>query len=116
MSAGNKPADAVDSCFNADGSLLATGDGVWGGILDGGPKGACAQAFPPFGTSRTVAGGPIEGGIFKCKLQPIRRALAQGLYGSWQPSDAELDRLNAIFPTGVCDYSKGDAGRPKDLK
>ena len=30
-------------------------------------KGECAAAFPPFGTSRTVAGGPIEGGIFKCR-------------------------------------------------
>ena len=113
--AGNKPTDAVDSCFNASGSLIASGDGVWGGILDGGPKGACAQAFPPFGTSRTVAGGPIEGGIFKCKLQPVERARAHGLYGSWEPSKAGIARLNAIFPTGVCDYSKGDVGLPPEL-
>ena len=112
---GNKPAGASDSCFNADGSLLATGPNVWSGILDGGPKGACAQAYPPFGTSRTVAGGPIEGGIFKCHLQPVKKALARGLYGTWTPTDAEVDRLNAIFPDGVCDYSKGDAGEPNGL-
>ena len=88
---------------------------MWNGILDGGPKGACAQAFPPFGTSRTVAGGPIEGGIFKCHLQPVKKALARGLYGSWTPTDAEIARLNAIFPDGVCDYSKGDAGEPNGL-
>ena len=113
--AGNKPADGSDSCFATNGSLLARGDGVWSGILDGGPKGACAQTFPLFGTSRIVAGGPIEGGIFKCKLQAVRSALDRGLYGSWQPTDAELDRLTAIFPTGVCDYTKGDAGMPKDI-
>jgi len=111
----NKPADVVDSCFNVSGSLIASGDGVWGGILDGGPKGACAQQFPPFGTSRTVAGGPIEGGVFKCALQPVDRALAHGLYGSWGPTAAERDRLKQIFPSGVCDYSKPDLGLPPEL-
>ena len=70
--AGNKPADAVDSCFNVDGSLLASGRDVWDGILDDGPKGECAAAFPPFATSRIVAGGPIEGGVFKCQTQSVR--------------------------------------------
>ena len=113
--AGNKPADAVDSCFATDGSLLARGDGVWNGILDGGPKGACAQQFPPFATSRIVAGGPIEGGIFKCHLQPVETAIATGVYGSWQPDAGAVARLKQIFPTGVCDYSKGDAGMPPEL-
>jgi hypothetical protein len=111
----NKPVDAVDSCFASNGSLIASGDGVWSGILDNGPKGACAQQFPPFGTSRTVAGGPIEGGIFKCQTQPVERALAHGLYGSWEPTGTELARLHEIFPTGVCDYSKPDLGLPPEL-
>jgi Tannase-like family of unknown function (DUF6351) len=34
------------------------------------------------------------------------------VYGSWDPTDAQVDRLNEIFPTGVCDYSRGDVGRP----
>ena len=113
--AGNKPAGAVDSCFATNGSLLARGDGVWDGILDDRPLGACAQAFPLYSTSRIVAGGPIEGGIFKCHLQPVASALARGLYGSWQPSDDQLARLKQIFPTGVCDYSKGDLGLPPEL-
>ena len=40
-------------------------------------------------------------------------AVARGLYGSWRPSAAELDRLEQIFPTGVCDYRKPDVGRPR---
>ena len=113
---GNKPADAVDRCFSTDGSELATGDGVWNGILDDGPKGACAQAFPVFGTSRIAAGGPIEGGIFACTRQPVQRAVAQGLYAPWAPTREEVDRLREIFPDGVCDYTKGDLGRPPELK
>jgi hypothetical protein len=114
--AGNKPADAVDSCFNVDGSLLARGRDVWGGILDAGPKGECAAAFPPFGTSRTVAGGPIEGGIFKCQTQSVRRAISRDLYGSWHPTAAERARLEQIFPSGVCDYRKPDAGLPPEFR
>ena len=113
--AGNKPPDAVDSCFHTDGSLLAKGPDVWNGILDSKPAGACTQAFPIYSTSRIVAGGPIEGGVFKCALQPVGDAIGRGLYGSWVPSAAELARLQQIFPTGVCDYTKPDVGRPADL-
>jgi Tannase-like family of unknown function (DUF6351) len=112
----NKPAGAVDRCFATDGSPLASGDGVWSGILDDSPLGACAQQFPVHGTSRTVAGGPIEGGVFACELQPVEHAIAQGLYAPWVPGKDDVDRLKQIFPDGVCDYSKGDAGLPPELE
>ena len=111
----NKPADAKDACFATNGTLIATGDDVWDGILDDDPAGVCTQAFPIYSTSRIVAGGPIEGGVFKCALQPVERALAHGLYGAWQPSDAELAQLHGIFPQGVCDYSKPDLALPPEL-
>ena len=108
----NKPAGAVDRCFNADGSQIAAGGSVWNGILDDGAAGPCTQRFPLFSTSRIVAGAPIEGGIYKCALKPVAAAIADGTYGSWTPSAAETARLQQIFPTGVCDYSKPDAGKP----
>lgn len=108
----SKPLGAVDACFNADGSQIASGDGVWSGILDGGPAGACTQRFPLFSTSRIIAGGPIEGGIYKCRRKPVAQALVDGTYAPWLPSAADVTRLEQIFPTGVCDYSKPDAGRP----
>ena len=111
----NKPADANDACFATNGTLIASGDDVWDGILDDDPAGACTQVFPIYSTSRIVAGGPIEGGVFKCALQPVADAVAGGLYGSWVPSAVELARLNAIFPTGVCDYSRPDAALPPEL-
>ena len=110
--AGNKPALATDRCFTTAGTEIASGAHVWDGILDNGPKGACAQAFPLHSTSRIVAGGPLRGGVYKCALQSVDDAIAGGVYGSWTPSAAETARLKEIFPTGVCDYTKEDAGRP----
>jgi Tannase-like family of unknown function (DUF6351) len=110
--AGNKPELATDRCFTTEGAEIARGPDVWDGILDGGPAGACTQQFPLHSTSRIVAGGPLRGGVYKCALQPVEAAIANGLYGSWTPSAAEVTRLNEIFPTGVCDYSQGDVGRP----
>lgn len=110
--AGNKPAEAVDACYATDGSLIASGPGVWAGTLDNDPAGSCTQHFPIYSTSRVAAGAPFEGNVFKCQLQPVATAIANGVYGPWTPSAAEQARLEAIFPTGVCDYSQPDAGRP----
>ncbi|MEH6798724.1 MAG: DUF6351 family protein [Halopseudomonas sabulinigri] len=108
----NRPDGAVDSCFNTDGSLIAEGAEVWNGIIDGQTSGACTDEFPTYTTSRMVAGGPIEGSVFKCALKPVSTALGDGTYGTWVPSSDEISQLNAIFPQGVCDYSAADQGRP----
>ncbi|MDX2436843.1 MAG: DUF6351 family protein [Acidobacteriota bacterium] len=110
--AGNKPDRAVDRCFDTFGSEIASGDDVWGGILDDGAFGACAAWFPVYGTSRIVAGGPFKGSIFKCELKPVGRAIADGDYGAWAPTAAERAMLHQIFPSGVCDFSQPDAGLP----
>jgi hypothetical protein len=110
--AGNRPPRAVDRCFTTSGTEIAAGDDVWDGILDDDPDGACTQLFPIHRSSRIVAGGPIEGGIFKCGLQSVDDAIAAGAYGPWTPNAAERDRLLAIFPDGVCDWSQDDVGRP----
>jgi Tannase-like family of unknown function (DUF6351) len=110
--AGNKPELATDRCFTTQGVEIARGPDVWDGILDNGPKGACAQYFPLHSTSRIVAGGPLRGGVYKCALQSVDDAIAKGVYGPWTPSADEAARLKQIFPTGVCDYSQPDVGRP----
>lgn len=110
----NKPPLAVDRCFATNGDEIARGDDVWDGILNDKPAGACTQAFPLYSTSRIVAGGPLKGGIYKCQLQSVEHAIAAGTYGSWVPDAAQEQRLEEIFPTGVCDYSLPDAGRPAD--
>jgi hypothetical protein len=110
--AGNKPAAAVDSCFDTNGQLIHAGADAWAGILDDAPAGPCTQQFPIYSTSRIVAGGPITGDVFKCALQPIEDAMANGVYGDVEFTAGELGTLAAIFPTGVCDYTRGDSRRP----
>jgi hypothetical protein len=108
----NKPAMALDRCFDSKGNEIASGDDVWDGILDDEPEGACTEVFELYSTSRIVAGGPIEGGIFKCALQSVDSAFEKGLYGDWQPTPEQYFMLQVTFPQGVCDYSKPDAGKP----
>ena len=110
--AGNKPAAAVDSCFDSEGDLIYAGDDAWAGILDDGPPGPCTQALPVFSTSRIVAGGPITGDVFKCHLISTDDAIAAGFYGPVVFDAAQKAHLDAIFPTGVCDYAQGDARKP----
>ena len=112
--AGNKPPRATDRCFDSLGREIAAGPNVWNGIIDDKPAGACTQRFPTFSTPRRLAGGPLEQSIFKCQLIPVEQAVGRGFYGQWSPSAAEVDRLRNIFPQGVCDYSKPDAGLPPE--
>lgn len=110
----NRPARAVDACFDLTGQRIDAGERVWAGILDGRPAGACTQRFPIFGTSRTVAGAPIEGSIYRCALKSVRRAVADGTYAPWVPTAADVAVLEQIHPSGVCDYRRGDQARPDD--
>jgi Tannase-like family of unknown function (DUF6351) len=108
-----RPAEAADRCFTNTGAEIARGSRVWDGILNSRPDGVCTTTYPLHSTSRIVAGGPLRGGVYKCALQSVGKAIARGLYGAWKPTTAERARLETIFPTGVCDYTKDDVGRPR---
>ncbi|HEX6232166.1 MAG TPA: DUF6351 family protein [Jiangellaceae bacterium] len=106
------PAQAVDRCIGVDGNEIASGNGVWSGILDEGPDGECTARFEIHTTSRIEAGGPISGDIYKCHLMPVETAVVEDLYGVWQPSGDQVARLKEIFPDGVCDYDLPSVGDP----
>ena len=108
----NRPDAAEDACFDTNGDQIASGDDVWNGILNNNMEGTCTAQFQTYTTSRMVAGGPIEGSIFKCSLKPVATALSDGTYGETSFTPEEVDRLKEIFPDGVCDYSQPDQGRP----
>ncbi|HEV7463121.1 MAG TPA: DUF6351 family protein, partial [Methyloceanibacter sp.] len=110
--AGNKPAEAVDSCFNLQGTKICAGSDAWSGVLDSAAPGPCTQQFPLYGTSRTVAGAPIEGGIYSCALKPVEQAVAEGAYAPWTPGANDVAALKKIFPQGVCNYALPDKARP----
>ncbi len=91
---------------------MYAGNDAWDGILDGRAARPCTKKFQLYRTSRIVAGAPIEGGIYDCSRKPVDTALADGTYAPWTPSADEVTQLKAIFPDGVCDYSKPDQARP----
>jgi uncharacterized tannase-like protein DUF6351 len=90
----NKPATLKDACWDAAGvkhEEPATPDG----------PGICNTLFPVYADPRIYAGGPLAGDILKCQLKPVASSDYTVSFTS-----AELARLNAIFPEGVCDWSK----------
>lgn len=110
--AGNRPADAADACWQTDGTLIASGDEVWSGVIDDEASGPCTDAFEMFTTSRIEAGAPINGDVFKCHTMSISTAVEEGIYGDWVPTDEESNRLVEIHREGVCDYGLPGVGDP----
>ena len=109
-----RPADATDRCYTDTGELIASGDTVWDGAWNGEENGECMDAYPTYSNPRLVAGDDYAGDIFKCHLQSVDEAIADNLYAPIDVS-RHRDELQRVFPTGVCDYSMGDAGRPADV-
>ncbi|MGI8709814.1 MAG: DUF6351 family protein [Acidimicrobiales bacterium] len=62
--------------------------------------------YPIAGDPRTVAGAPRRDDILKCEL----KALDPDAY-EVDLTPAQLDRLDQIFPGGVCDYRRAGAGQ-----
>jgi len=91
-----KPADLVDSCLTEAGDRIIEPQTPAGG--------KCNELYPTFKSPRMLAGGPASNDVLKCQLKPID-------YRDYKVpfSDAERARLQAIFPGGVCDWSKPGA-------
>ena len=109
-----KPKQLQDSCFNSTGQIVEQGTNVWDGAWNNQPEGSCHQAYPPFSNSRVMAGGPWQGSIFQCQLIPVELAIEKGLYQDIDMS-AFKNKLNQIFPQGVCDYQASDQAKPDKL-
>ncbi len=92
----NKPAQAVDGCWSSATNFIAETQ-----TLSSAPTTQCNTLFPSWTFPRGVAGGPVAANIMKCALKPVAAADYQATF-----TPAELTRLQAIFPSGVCDWSK----------
>jgi hypothetical protein len=72
----------------------------------------CATLEPRYKVSaspRQVAGGALSENILKCQLKPLNSAD----YSPVVLSSAQLGRLNAVFPGGVCDWSERGVGQQR---
>lgn len=100
-----RPDAAVDTCFTAEGEVVESGDGIYDG------DGECVSQFPVMGEPRMAAGAPLINDTIKCATQPVADALdAAGI----TYDDSHLQRLESIFPDGMCDWSQPGIGQTAD--
>ena len=83
----DKPPLAVDSCWIGGVQVVDTT--------------TCRTAFPYYAVPRVAAGGPFTHDVMKCQLKPLSPADYAVTFTAEQWA-----RLQAAFPTGVCDWTK----------
>jgi hypothetical protein len=100
----NKPPELQDACWTPEGEKI---EGPW----DYQGTNRCAQLYPSHGDPRIAAGGPLADDVLKCRLKPIDA-------GDYQHplTEAQLKLVEAIFPEGVCDYSRPQTGEQQPLR
>ncbi len=94
----DKPAGLVDGCWTYDvNPQFIAEPQTWSSQ----PDSQCNRLWPSYSFPRKVAGGPLAENVFKCQLKPIdRRDYAVTLTAQ------QIARLHAIFPKGVCNWSR----------
>ena len=95
----HKPAEAKDAYFDNHG-VKHLDRATWDG------PGGYNATYPNHSEPRIQAGAPIANDVLKCQLKPVNPANYKVKF-----APAELKRLKAIFPTGVCDFSKRGVGQ-----
>ena len=90
----DKPADIGDACYSGAGVKASDG--------------ACPPGVVPYySTPRIVAGDSLSAVTNKCQLKPLSKT---DNYGPLGLTGAQFASLQAIFPEGVCDFSKPPVG------
>jgi hypothetical protein len=95
-----KPAAATDGCW--DKARFIPEDLVFSSK----PVSDCSRLYPVYSSPRVEAGGPLAANVLKCQVKPVNVADYKVTFSS-----EETARLKAIFPGGVCDFSKPGVNR-----
>lgn len=93
-----KPKEGADGCYDRSTPPAFIAEDL---VFSSKPISKCSTLYPVYSNARREAGGPIAADILKCQLKPID---ARDYRVTLSPADRA--RLKAIFPTGVCDWSK----------
>jgi hypothetical protein len=101
-----KPASLVESCWDGQGNQIVEPQRFDTDRLFDNTEGQCNSLYPPHTGPHMVAGGPLTNDVLKCQLGPLDAADYKVVF-----TDAEWTRLQRIFPTGVCDWSKPGVGQ-----
>jgi hypothetical protein len=96
----HRPAEAFDFCYVTppSGDVIEVTDSE---VCDADPQ------LRPHSSPRQVAGGPVAENVLKCQLKPIDRID----YNPVGLTDLQFARLSAVFPQGVCDFSRPGVGQ-----
>ncbi|MFF0270883.1 DUF6351 family protein [Kribbella sp. NPDC004536] len=92
-----RPAGLVEGCRGPSGFIAQP--------LDRNPSSACEKLYPSASFPREVAGAGVAADVIKCKLRAPLRSDYPGF------TDADWRRLQTIFRSGVCDWSKPGVGQ-----
>lgn len=95
----NKPAEAVDAYWDANGKKF-----VETASFDG--EGGFNKMYPLHSEPRLIAGAPLANDVLKCQLKPIDYRDYKVTF-----SEAQKARMASIFSSGVCDFSKPGVGQ-----
>jgi hypothetical protein len=90
----NKPAEAVDACWDAEGNKIVEPASFSG-------QGKCNALYPVHSEPRLAAGAPLTNDVLKCQLKPIQFSEYRVAF-----TDAQKARMATIFSSGVCDFTK----------
>jgi hypothetical protein len=93
-----KPEAAVDGCFTKTTTPQFIAEEQTRGNA---PNTQCNAIWPSWTSPRHEAGGPLAADHLKCELVPVTANRYQVPL-----SKTQLERLQAVFPNGVCDWSK----------
>jgi hypothetical protein len=94
----DKPADLQEGCYTKDAAPAFIAETQ---VRETERTTACNTLYPTNSFPREVAGADVAADIIKCQRRtPHRQDYAVAF------TDAQWARLNAVFPTGVCDWSK----------
>jgi len=102
-----KPAAAVDLCFLLADTTFSTPIFDMAACEANAPQADGLGRLAKRASPRQVAGGPLAENILKCQLKPLNSAD----YAPLALSSAQLSRLNAVFPNGVCDWDEPGVGQ-----
>jgi hypothetical protein len=100
-----RPTELVDACWDADGNRIVEPQEYDVDRLYDNTVGRCNELYPPHTGPRMIAGGPLTNDVLKCRLKPLNPADCAVVF-----DEREWARLEAIFPDGVCDWSRPGVG------
>lgn len=93
-----KPVDFVEGCWDKATPPAFIAEKL---VFSAKPVSKCTELYPVYSNPRHEAGGPLAADILKCQLKPIDPKDYTAVFTS-----AQMARLKAVFPGGVCDWTK----------